>query len=151
MSPFSKNHYFLSLSSRSEESFKQYFSEMPWLAVPYSDEARRSRLNRLYGIQGEILHSCSGRKTRTRAQLSPASPLPPHRESSFLFVRGVFFITEDDVAEGFLASPAGECEECGEEGVSVAPPLPVQLFAISCFSFHNNNFWLTHPFQVSRR
>lgn len=37
---------------RSEESFKQYFSEMPWLAVPYSDEARRSRLNRLYGIQG---------------------------------------------------------------------------------------------------
>lgn len=39
-------------SCRSEESFKQYFSEMPWLAVPYSDEARRSRLNRLYGIQG---------------------------------------------------------------------------------------------------
>ncbi|XP_031824598.1 nucleoredoxin [Sarcophilus harrisii] len=30
----------------------QYFSEMPWLAVPYADEARRSRLNRLYGIQG---------------------------------------------------------------------------------------------------
>uniref|UniRef100_A0A8C9TLT1 Nucleoredoxin n=1 Tax=Scleropages formosus TaxID=113540 RepID=A0A8C9TLT1_SCLFO len=39
-------------SCRSEDSFKQYFSEMPWLAVPYSDEARRSRLNRLYGIQG---------------------------------------------------------------------------------------------------
>lgn len=37
---------------RSEDSFKQYFSEMPWLAVPYTDEARRSRLNRLYGIQG---------------------------------------------------------------------------------------------------
>lgn len=37
---------------RSEDSFKQYFSEMPWLAVPYADEARRSRLNRLYGIQG---------------------------------------------------------------------------------------------------
>ncbi|CAG08953.1 unnamed protein product [Tetraodon nigroviridis] len=40
------------LSDGSEESFKQYFSEMPWVAVPYSDEARRSRLNRLYGIQG---------------------------------------------------------------------------------------------------
>ncbi|XP_010790827.1 nucleoredoxin [Notothenia coriiceps] len=39
-------------ADRSEESFKQYFSEMPWLAVPYSDEGRRSRLNRLYGIQG---------------------------------------------------------------------------------------------------
>lgn len=43
------------MAPRSEESFKQYFSEMPWVAVPYSDEARRSRLNRLYGIQGKIL------------------------------------------------------------------------------------------------
>lgn len=41
---------------RSEDSFKQYFSEMPWLAVPYTDEARRSRLNRLYGIQGRHSH-----------------------------------------------------------------------------------------------
>ncbi|XP_018586091.1 nucleoredoxin-like [Scleropages formosus] len=39
-------------ADRSEDSFKQYFSEMPWLAVPYSDQARRSRLNRLYGIHG---------------------------------------------------------------------------------------------------
>nr|XP_033778200.1 nucleoredoxin isoform X1 [Geotrypetes seraphini] len=39
-------------ADRSEDSFKQYFNEMPWLAVPYSDESRRSRLNRLYGIQG---------------------------------------------------------------------------------------------------
>nr|XP_033778202.1 nucleoredoxin isoform X3 [Geotrypetes seraphini] len=38
-------------ADRSEDSFKQYFNEMPWLAVPYSDESRRSRLNRLYGIQ----------------------------------------------------------------------------------------------------
>lgn len=47
---------------RSEDSFKQYFSEMPWVAVPYADEARRSRLNRLYGIQG--------RKGHTEAQIS---------------------------------------------------------------------------------
>ncbi|KAJ7398295.1 Nucleoredoxin [Pitangus sulphuratus] len=39
-------------ADRSEDSFNQYFSEMPWVAVPYADEARRSRLNRLYGIQG---------------------------------------------------------------------------------------------------
>ncbi|XP_039177173.1 nucleoredoxin [Crotalus tigris] len=39
-------------ADRSEESFKQYFSEMPWLSIPYADEGRRSRLNRLYGIQG---------------------------------------------------------------------------------------------------
>lgn len=51
------NKYACWRSSRSEESFKQYFSEMPWLAVPYSDEARRSRLNRLYGIQGNCFFS----------------------------------------------------------------------------------------------
>lgn len=44
---------------RSEDSFTQYFSEMPWLAVPYTDEARRSRLNRLYGIQGVYRAVCA--------------------------------------------------------------------------------------------
>ncbi|MFT7818356.1 nucleoredoxin-like [Arapaima gigas] len=39
-------------ADRSEDSFQQYFSDMPWLAVPYCDKVRRSRLNRLYGIQG---------------------------------------------------------------------------------------------------
>ncbi|XP_067866724.1 nucleoredoxin isoform X3 [Heterodontus francisci] len=39
-------------ADRSEDSYKQYFSEMPWIAVPYTDEARRSRLNWHYGIQG---------------------------------------------------------------------------------------------------
>uniref|UniRef100_UPI00398E41BA nucleoredoxin isoform X2 n=1 Tax=Pristiophorus japonicus TaxID=55135 RepID=UPI00398E41BA len=38
-------------ADRSEDSYNQYFSEMPWIAVPYTDEARRSRLNRHYGIQ----------------------------------------------------------------------------------------------------
>ncbi|KAM6315577.1 nucleoredoxin [Podargus strigoides] len=50
-------------ADRSEDSFKQYFSEMPWVAVPYADEARRSRLNRLYGIQGIptlIVLDCKG-------------------------------------------------------------------------------------------
>lgn len=51
---------------RSEDSFKQYFSEMPWVAVPYADEARRSRLNRLYGIQG--------RRGHTEAQISFLPP-----------------------------------------------------------------------------
>ncbi|XP_078080827.1 nucleoredoxin [Mustelus asterias] len=39
-------------ADRSEDSYKQYFNEMPWVAVPYTDEARRSRLNWHYGIQG---------------------------------------------------------------------------------------------------
>nr|AAI04635.1 NXN protein [Homo sapiens] len=54
-------------ADRSEESFKQYFSEMPWLAVPYTDEARRSRLNRLYGIQG--------RRSRPRLRVAPGNLL----------------------------------------------------------------------------
>ncbi|XDV32553.1 hypothetical protein PO909_003342 [Leuciscus waleckii] len=48
-------------ADRSEESFTQYFSEMPWLAVPYTDEARRSRLNRLYGIQEGHMITRQGR------------------------------------------------------------------------------------------
>ncbi|XP_059829531.1 nucleoredoxin isoform X5 [Hypanus sabinus] len=39
-------------ADRSEDSYKQYFSEMPWTAVPYTDETRRSRLNRHFDIQG---------------------------------------------------------------------------------------------------
>ncbi|XP_059829540.1 nucleoredoxin isoform X13 [Hypanus sabinus] len=38
-------------ADRSEDSYKQYFSEMPWTAVPYTDETRRSRLNRHFDIQ----------------------------------------------------------------------------------------------------
>ncbi|XP_032823738.2 nucleoredoxin [Petromyzon marinus] len=39
-------------SDRSDESFAQYFGEMPWLSVPYADTARRLNLSKLYGIQG---------------------------------------------------------------------------------------------------
>ena len=66
---------------RSEDSFKQYFSEMPWLAVPYTDEARRSRLNRLYGIQGRqsrlrgLLETCSAGLSTPLAFLSEGKEL----------------------------------------------------------------------------
>lgn len=60
---------------RSEDSFKQYFSEMPWLAVPYTDEARRSRLNRLYGIQGRHSH----------ATALPGPAHPAHHVFGFAF------------------------------------------------------------------
>jgi nucleoredoxin len=35
-----------------EASFKEYLGHMPWLAVPYADEARRSGLNRAAGVRG---------------------------------------------------------------------------------------------------
>ncbi|XP_076367262.1 nucleoredoxin-like isoform X1 [Tachypleus tridentatus] len=39
-------------SDRSEDSFQQYFSTMPWLAIPYGDEKRRKELAVLYGVGG---------------------------------------------------------------------------------------------------
>jgi nucleoredoxin len=35
-----------------DASFKEYLGHMPWLAVPYEDEARRSALNRAAGVRG---------------------------------------------------------------------------------------------------
>lgn len=35
-----------------EESFKGYFSEMPWLAIPFSDSETRSRLDELFHVRG---------------------------------------------------------------------------------------------------
>jgi len=42
-------------SDRSEESYKKYFSTMPWLAVPYIEEKRRKELAHLYGVSGNFL------------------------------------------------------------------------------------------------
>lgn len=35
-----------------DESFKQYFSKMPWLAIPFSDSETRDRLDELFKVQG---------------------------------------------------------------------------------------------------
>ncbi|GFR31757.1 nucleoredoxin [Trichonephila clavata] len=48
-----KNFQIIFVSSdRSEESFVKYFSNMPWLAVPYSEEKTRKELAHLYGVGG---------------------------------------------------------------------------------------------------
>ncbi|GMP57976.1 hypothetical protein CsSME_00021830 [Camellia sinensis var. sinensis] len=35
-----------------EESFKAYFSKMPWLAIPFSDSDTRDRLDELFKVMG---------------------------------------------------------------------------------------------------
>lgn len=35
-----------------EESFKDYFSKMPWLAIPFSDKGKRDHLDGLFEVQG---------------------------------------------------------------------------------------------------
>ncbi|XP_010553606.1 PREDICTED: probable nucleoredoxin 1 [Tarenaya hassleriana] len=35
-----------------EESFKEYFSKMPWLAIPFTDSETRDRLDELFKVRG---------------------------------------------------------------------------------------------------
>lgn len=39
-------------SDKDEESFKEYFAKMPWLAIPFSDSTTRRRLNDLFKVNG---------------------------------------------------------------------------------------------------
>ncbi|CAG9332173.1 unnamed protein product [Blepharisma stoltei] len=39
-------------SDRSQEQFDEYYSTMPWAAVPYSDSAARGRAGQIYRIHG---------------------------------------------------------------------------------------------------
>merc|ERR1712130_685283 len=39
-------------SDRDEDAFKEYFNEMPWLALPYSDREKKDTLSKKYKVQG---------------------------------------------------------------------------------------------------
>lgn len=39
-------------SDRDEPSFKEYFGEMPWLALPYSERAAKEKLSKVFGVDG---------------------------------------------------------------------------------------------------
>jgi nucleoredoxin len=39
-------------SDRSEEDFKHYFGEMPWIALPYNDRKRKEHLSNHFEVQG---------------------------------------------------------------------------------------------------
>lgn len=39
-------------SDRTDEAFNDYFSEMPWLAIPFSDVEIRARLKELFKVRG---------------------------------------------------------------------------------------------------
>lgn len=41
-------------SDRDEDSFKEYFETMPWLALPYGD-ARKKALSRAFDVSGNLL------------------------------------------------------------------------------------------------
>lgn len=39
-------------SDRDESSFKEYFGEMPWLALKYSDRELKGALSKVFGVEG---------------------------------------------------------------------------------------------------
>jgi len=39
-------------SDQGQAQFDEYYAEMPWLAVPYSDRECQQKLNQLFGVQG---------------------------------------------------------------------------------------------------
>jgi len=39
-------------SDRDEAAFQEYFGEMPWLALPYSDRGAKEKLSKFFGVQG---------------------------------------------------------------------------------------------------
>ena len=39
-------------SDRDENAFKEYHSEMPWLALPFSERARKEELSKKFKVQG---------------------------------------------------------------------------------------------------
>merc|ERR1719359_496114 len=39
-------------SDRDEESFNDYFKEMPWLALDFADRKRKNQLSSMFGVSG---------------------------------------------------------------------------------------------------
>jgi len=39
-------------SDKDDDSFTSYFKEMPWLALPYSDRAKKDELSKKFGVKG---------------------------------------------------------------------------------------------------
>merc|ERR1711988_324320 len=39
-------------SDRDEASFKEYFAEMPWLALPYSERDMKAKLSKIFNVEG---------------------------------------------------------------------------------------------------
>jgi len=39
-------------SDRDEAAFKEYHGEMPWLALPFADRARKESLSKVFGVEG---------------------------------------------------------------------------------------------------
>ena len=68
-------------SDRDENSFREYFSTMPWHALPFSDRPRQQQLSTMFGVRGipaVVLLDASGRLLDSNARgkvMDPGFPL----------------------------------------------------------------------------
>ncbi len=63
-------------SDRNQSGFEEYFAEMPWLALPYSDRTRKDQLSKHFGVQGIptlVMLDAGGEVISTSARKSIAS------------------------------------------------------------------------------
>jgi nucleoredoxin len=65
-------------SDRDEESFGEYFGEMPWLALPFSERGRKADLSSRFGVEGiptlVILEGTSGKVITTNGRGAVEDP-----------------------------------------------------------------------------
>lgn len=69
-------------SDRDEGSFKEYFAEQPWLALPFADRARKDKLSKKFKVQGIptlVIVDSSG-KVITKEGVSAVSEDPTGEE-----------------------------------------------------------------------
>ncbi|XP_076076116.1 nucleoredoxin-like [Mytilus galloprovincialis] len=70
-------------SDRSENDFDSYFSEMPWLALPFNEEGKKNKLMAQFGVRGipalVILNGDTGKVISKDGRADTASETYPTR------------------------------------------------------------------------
>jgi len=92
-------------SDRDEKAFKEYFGEMPWLALPYSERDKKEALSKKFQVQGIptfVILDTKGelvtKKGREKVSSDPEGLEFPWVPKSFEEILGKSFVTK--TAEG---------------------------------------------------
>jgi len=82
-------------SDRDQASFDDYFKEMPWLALDYSDRKRKEELSQLFGVQG-IPSLVIIDKDGCTINKNGRAALQPLKARSFRGIRSLWQISRQD-------------------------------------------------------
>lgn len=95
-------------SDKDEGQFKDYFGEMPWLALPYSDRDKKNALSKKFKVQGipsfVILDGATGNLNTTdgRSKIDDADGFP-WTPKPFAEILGDAFVGKDGASIGLEA------------------------------------------------